>query len=101
MVHVRNLFKSFFKLFSIDNHAVHHVVEVRDIIEDTGAILLFLPPYSPELNPIEGVFSIVKQFIRANDGIFLTTDDAETFVFQSFLQVLQSDVQALYHHCGY
>ena len=50
MVHVRNLFKSFFKLFSIDNHAVHHVVEVRDIIEATGAILLFLPPYSPELD---------------------------------------------------
>lgn len=88
-------------LFSKDNHAAHHVAEVREIIEAARAILMFLPPYSPELNPIEGVFSIVKQWIRANDGIFLITDDPSAFVFQAFLQIGARDVQALFQHCGY
>ncbi len=85
----------------IDNHAAHHVDGVREMIEATGAILMFLPPYSPELNPIENVFSIAKQWVRSNDLIFLTTDDPSTFVFRSFLQVKQQDVQAFYEHCGY
>ena len=44
-----------------DNHAAHHVAGVEEIVEAAGAILLiYLPPYCPELNPIEGIFSIVK-----------------------------------------
>mgnify|MGYP002803393832 CR=1 FL=1 len=80
---------------------IMHVDDVRQIIEATGAILMFIPPYSPELNPIENVFSITKQWVRSNDLIFLITDDPSTFVFRSFLKVKRQDVQAFYNHCGY
>lgn len=48
----------------MDNLACHKVRGVRDAIEATGAELLYLPPYSPDLNPIENLFAKVKGFLR-------------------------------------
>jgi len=47
-----------------DNLASHKVAGVREAIEARGASLLFLPPYSPDLNPIELVFSKLKRLLR-------------------------------------
>ncbi len=45
----------------VDNASIHHVQDVQDMIENQGnAKLIFLPPYSPDLNPSEEVFSQVK-----------------------------------------
>lgn len=44
----------------LDNCTVHHVPEVVKSIEDVGALVMFLPPYSPDLNPAEEAFSKVK-----------------------------------------
>ena len=41
----------------LDNCSIHHVTEVVKSIQDVGAHVLFLPPYSPDLNPIEELFS--------------------------------------------
>ncbi len=41
------------------------------MIHNCGALIRFLPPYSPDLNPVEFVFSKVKAFVRANETIFL------------------------------
>lgn len=49
----------------LDNLASHKVSGVRDAVEARGASLMFLPPYSPDLNPIEPVFSKTKGLIRA------------------------------------
>ena len=70
------------------------------IISNTGAILIYLPPYSPELNPI-GVFAIVKQWLSENQEVLLITDDIISVVFQAFLQVSKENVQSLYEHSGY
>ena len=48
----------------MDNLPVHKVPAVRRAIEAAGAQLLFLPPYSPDLNPIEMVFSKMKSVLR-------------------------------------
>lgn len=48
----------------MDNVAFHKVDSVRNAIEKTGARLVFLPPYSPELNPIEEVWSFFKNRMR-------------------------------------
>lgn len=48
-----------------DNLPAHKVAGVREAIEARGASLLFLPPYSPDLNPIEQVFAKLKQLIRS------------------------------------
>jgi transposase len=48
----------------LDNLATHKVVGVREAIERVGAKLLYLPPYSPDFNPIENLWSKVKQILR-------------------------------------
>lgn len=48
----------------MDNLPAHKVVGVRQAIEDAGARLLYLPPYSPDFNPIEMAFSKLKALIR-------------------------------------
>lgn len=47
-----------------DNLSSHHAAGVREAIEEVGATLLFLPPYSPDLNPIEMAFSKLKALLR-------------------------------------
>lgn len=56
----------------MDNAAFHKTAMTRKIIEDSGHILLFLPPYSPDFNPIEQDFAIIKrrrQFVPADTSI--------------------------------
>ena len=48
----------------LDNLSSHKSVAVREAIERVGATLRFLPPYSPDLNPIEQVFAKLKAFLR-------------------------------------
>jgi transposase len=49
----------------LDNLAVHKQPEIRAAIEAVGAPLRFLPPYSPDFNPIEQAFAKLKAFLRA------------------------------------
>jgi transposase len=48
----------------MDNLPAHRLVAVRTVIEAVGAKLLYLPPYSPDLNPIEQVFAKLKALLR-------------------------------------
>ena len=49
----------------LDNLKVHHQPEVRAAIEAAGGLVRFLPPYSPDFNPIELAFAKLKAFLRA------------------------------------
>jgi transposase len=49
----------------LDNLPVHKQPQVRMVIEQVGAHLRFLPPYSPDFNPIELAFAKLKAFLRA------------------------------------
>ncbi len=51
----------------LDNLGSHKGIAVRRAIRDAGAHLLFLPPYSPDLNPIEMVFAKLKTLLRKAD----------------------------------
>jgi len=48
----------------LDNATIHHVDLITCLISATGALVRYLPPYSPDLNPIEEVFSKVKAYLR-------------------------------------
>lgn len=48
----------------MDNVATHRVAGVREAVEAAGATLRYLPPYSPDLNPIEESYSMFKAFLR-------------------------------------
>jgi transposase len=83
----------------MDNLSSHKRARTRALIEQAGAELLFLPPYSPDLNPIEMVFSKVKQLLRS---LTCRTRDALWNVMQQVLDtVTPTDAVNCYRHCGY
>ena len=51
----------------LDNASIDHVPQVTTAIEDMGAIVHFLPPYSPDFNPIEELFSKTKAMMCAQE----------------------------------
>ena len=53
----------------MDNASIHHVDRVCQLIESTGAIIRFLPPYSPDMNPLEEVFSKVRCSNTSSHGV--------------------------------
>jgi transposase len=55
----------------MDNASIHKNKKTRDIIEKAGHELLFLPPYSPDLNPIEKVFGTIKRMLKHTEGATL------------------------------
>lgn len=68
----------------MDNASIHHLQSVQDMILGVGALIRFLPAYSPDFNPIEEAFSKVKQYLKANDTLYLATQSPRSFVLQAF-----------------
>ena len=83
-----------------DNASIHHLDKIAQMIAGVGALLRFLPPYSPELNPIEHVFSKVKAFLKANDTVYLNTR-FPTLVTMAFCTITQHDCINYTRHSGY
>jgi transposase len=83
----------------LDNLSSHKSEHARQLIESRGARLVFLPPYSPDLNPIEMVFAKVKQLLRS---LGCRTKDALWKAMQSVLdRISPSDAANCFRHCGY
>ena len=53
----------------MDNCAIHHVQEIKDFLNDMGIMLLYLPPYSPDFNPIEELFSYLKYYLKEHEHL--------------------------------
>lgn len=82
-----------------DNLSSHKDSDAEELIEQRGATLLFLPPYSPDLNPIEKLWSKVKQSIRsAKARTWETLADA---VDQAMQSINAKDAKAWFFLCGY
>ena len=83
----------------LDNLAVHKQPEVRAAIEATGAQIRFLPPYSPDFNPIEQAFAKLKAFFRAFRP---RTFEHVCELMAAALGLFMPDECANYvRHCGY
>ena len=83
----------------MDNLSSHKRRLIRELIEDAGAHLVFLPPYSPDLNPIELIFAKIKQLLRS---MACRTRDALWKAMQPILdQVTPADAMNCFKHCGY
>lgn len=83
----------------LDNLAAHKQPEVRIAIEQAGALLRFLPPYSPDFNPIELAFAKLKAFLRAARP---RSFDQVCDLIRTALALFLPDECAHYvKHCGY
>ena len=83
----------------MDNLGAHKVAGIREAIEDKGAEVIYLPPYSPDLNPIEQCWSKLKSAARAIGA--RTRETLEQAIEQIIKTVSQADALAWFAHCGY
>lgn len=86
-------------LVILDNLSSHKRARTRALIQAAGADVRYLPPYSPDLNPIEMIFAKIKQLLRS---LACRTQEALWTAVQSVLnQVTPSDAANCFRHCGY
>ena len=83
----------------MDNLAAHKQELVRKVIEQTGAQVLYLPPYSPDFNPIEACWSKIKECLRAAKARMLDTLDQA--ITAAIATITPENSAAWFHHCGY
>ena len=77
-------------------------------VTTSGMRVLFLPPYSPDYNPIELAFSAIKAHVRRHGvlgrrDVDQNLDDAYVYVhlFEAAFSVTPDDARGFFHHCGY
>ena len=86
----------------MDNASIHHTEEVTGLLQSIGVLVKFLPPYSPDLNPIEEVFSKVKYFIRAESSrLMRSAIGYRKLIVEAFLHVTKADCEQYISHSGY
>jgi transposase len=83
----------------MDNNPIHKLDEIEDAIAAAGAGVLFLPTYSPDLNPIELCWSKVKSRLRALKP--RTLPDLFDALGHAFSSISQPDILHWLQHCGY
>ena len=81
----------------MDNCSIHHLEDIKQLINSVGALLLFLPPYSPDLNPIEQCFSKVKYFLKSHEAIAQCQNiNIELLILAAF-KVTQGEAEAFFN----
>ena len=83
----------------MDNLSSHKVAGVRELIEAAGADLLYLPPYSPDFNPIEQCWSKLKRVLRSAKA--RSVDALQQAVVEAIPTISPNNAQAWFRHCGY
>ena len=82
-----------------DNLSAHKRARARIWVESAGAQVLFLPPYSPDFNPIELAFGKLKAGLRRAGA--RTREALEAAIGDALAAVSAADVRGFYAHCGY
>lgn len=83
----------------MDNLSAHKIKMVRELIESKGARLIYLPPYSPDLNPIEKCWSKIKTYLRAVKA--RTYEALLEGLKQALLTITAEDAKGWFASCGY
>jgi len=83
----------------MDNLSAHKGGRVKELIESRGCTLLYLPPYSPDYNPIEQAFSKVKALVRRAEA--RTRAILIEAMSQALSAVTARDTRGFFDHCGY
>jgi transposase len=83
----------------MDNLPGHRLPKVRELVESTGAKLLYLPPYSPDFNPIEMIWSKVKRLLRS--AAARTVQTLHLAFGRAMDAVTPDDILGCFRHCGY
>lgn len=83
----------------MDNLNTHRVAGVSQLLNDAGHSFYYLPPYSPDFNPIENMWSKVKSILRKLAA--RTFEELMTAMKTAILSVTEDDCKGFFNHCGY
>lgn len=83
----------------LDNLPAHKVAGLAELVEARGARLLYLPPYSPDFNPIELAFSKLKTWLRMAQA--RTREALESVIQTAIDWITDQDARNWFDHCGY
>ena len=83
----------------LDNLSAHKGDRVRALVEGAGCALLFLPPYSPDFNPIEPAFSALKAALRRVAA--RSFDALVAAIGQALAAISLAAARGFYAHCGF
>lgn len=83
----------------MDNLAAHKVAGVHDAIEAAGAELVYLPPYSPDFNPIEQAFAKLKAMLRS--AACRAIDQLHRTIGELLDRFTATECKNYFRHCGY
>ncbi len=83
----------------MDNLSAHKVAGIEELLRARGAHLIYLPPYSSDLNPIELAWSKIKTMLRRLKA--RTFSDLIEALKQALLAITSQDIQGWFAHCGY
>jgi transposase len=83
----------------MDNLSAHKVAGLEELIRSRGAQLIYLPPYSPDFNPIELAWSKVKSILRRLKA--RTSPDLIEALKEALLAITSQDIHAWFAHCDY
>ncbi len=83
----------------MDNLSAHKIAGVRQAIEAKGARLLYLPPYSPDLNPIEKCWAKIKTYLRKAKA--RTYETLTAALKEALLTITTADIRGWFASCGY
>lgn len=83
----------------MDNLRTHHIAVAKEMLRDAGIELIFLPPYSPEFNPIEEVWSIVKSVFRKLEAQNIS--EYVDSLNQAIKAITSEKLRNLFRHAGY
>ena len=83
----------------MDNLSAHKVAGIRELMAARGAQLVYLPPYSPDLNPIEQAWSKFKQFLRTAKA--RTAEALDQAITEALKTITADNAKAWFRHCGY
>ena len=77
-----------------DNCSIHRVPQFQQVFSDAQVLTHYLPPYSPDYNPIELAFSKVKYLLKAMEAEMQAIQDTDTILLAAFAQITQADCSA-------
>ena len=85
----------------LDNCTIHHINEVREVLQKASILTLFLPPYSPDLNPLEELFSYVKQYLKRHDDLLYSIPNPQNVIKAAFNSITTHHLNSWISHAGY
>ena len=83
----------------MDNLSSHKSKEVKELFKEKGINILYLPPYTPEYNPIEMMWAKIKSFLRKNRSKDIL--QLKENITKAFSLVNIDDIKGWFNHCGY